>query len=170
MEKKKKKRTIGGIIGNIVTGIFIVILILAVIGYKGIGGYRYLDILTGSMRPGMPEGTLVVIKETKASDLKEGDVITFLPSQAKEYVTHRIKRVNDDGTFTTKGDANNTEDIKSVSEKQIAGKVIFKILYLGAIFMFIQKNAVLVIVLLAFILFIPDVVRKVVNVVNKNKE
>ena len=169
MNKEKKKKGIGQILGNIVTGFFIVVLVLAVIGYKGIFGYRYLDILTSSMRPTMPEGTLVVIKETKASDLKVGDIITYLPSKATDYVTHRIKSINDNGTFITKGDANNTVDISPVSEKQIAGKVVFKILYLGAIFMFIQKHAVFVIVILAFILFIPDVVRFVVNKVSKEK-
>lgn len=169
MEKEKKKKTIGGIIGNIVTGLFIVILALAVIGYKGIGGYRYLDILTGSMRPTMPEGTLVVIKKTSAENLKTGDVITFLPSKAESYVTHRIKAVNKDGTFITKGDANNTEDLENVKSSQIAGKVVFKIAYLGAIFMFIQKHSVMFIVLLAFVLFIPDVVRKVVDIVGKDK-
>ena len=126
-DKEKKKKGIGEILGNIVTGFFIVVLVLAVIGYKGIFGYRYLDILTSSMRPTMPEGTLVVIKETKASDLKVGDIITYLPSKATDYVTHRIKSINDNGTFITKGDANNTVDISPVSEKQIAGKVVFKI-------------------------------------------
>ena len=47
-------------------------------------------------------------------EFKEGDVITFFQdvngAGEKELVTHRIYKINDDGSFLTKGDNNNTYD------------------------------------------------------------
>lgn len=96
-----------------------------------------LSVLTGSMRPTYPPGTLVVIKPAAPEEIGVGDVITFQIESGKPAVaTHRvIARSTDSGTgevrFTTQGDANNTPDPEQVQPAQIRGKVWYAIPYLG---------------------------------------
>lgn len=78
------------------------------------GSYRTLTVLSGSMRPYMQPGDVVVVSPVRAADLRVGDVITYyLPGAGKTLVTHRIVRIVTPGelpTVQTKGDANNTAD------------------------------------------------------------
>ena len=41
--------------------------------------------------------------------------------------SHRITKINDDGTFTVKGDANPTEDVYTVKSDRIIGKYVRKL-------------------------------------------
>lgn len=156
---EEKKRKLSKILSTIVTILFVAVMLLAVLGYKGVGGYRYLDILTGSMEPNIPVGAVVVIKETPISELKVHDVITYRLNSST-YVTHRIVKFTEDKKAITKGDANNADDIAPVSESQIVGKVLFKVNYIGKIFLFIQKHVFVVVGVFAFLLFLPDIIRK----------
>src|SRR5699024_3880414 len=96
-----------------------------------------LSVLTGSMRPTYPPGTLVVIKPAAPEEIGIGDVITFQIESGKPAVaTHRvIARSTDSGTgevrFTTQGDANTAPDPVQVQPAQIRGKVWYAIPYLG---------------------------------------
>lgn len=78
------------------------------------GSYRTLTVLSGSMRPYLQPGDVVVVSPVRAADLHVGDVITYyLPGAGKTLVTHRIVRIVTSGelpTVQTKGDANNTPD------------------------------------------------------------
>ena len=76
--------------------------------------YQALPVLTGSMEPAIPVGSLAIDVPVRADDLVVGDVITFRhPLNPSEYVTHRIVAVETDATgrrFVTKGDANAQPD------------------------------------------------------------
>ncbi|MEP7020443.1 MAG: signal peptidase I [Pseudonocardiales bacterium] len=78
------------------------------------GRYRTLTVLSGSMRPWMKPGDIVIDTPMRASDLREGDIVTYhLPGGNRTLVTHRIVRIVQPGdlpTIQTKGDANNTPD------------------------------------------------------------
>lgn len=71
-------------------------------------GYALLTIETGSMSGTFEIGDMILIKDT--NDYKIGDIITFLPEGDTIPTTHRIINYGEDGTFVTKGDANNTKD------------------------------------------------------------
>ena len=113
------------------------------------------------MEPTLPVGSLVIIKDTDFDKLKVGDIITYKGKNSGTYVTHRIVNINKDGSFITQGDANNAEDIEPVEEKQVIGKVLFKVNYLGNVFTFLKDHIILTIVLLGIVLFIPDIYRKI---------
>ncbi len=90
-------------------------------------GYKPLFVLTGSMEPGIKTGDMVIVKEIKQANLKEGDVITYSLGNKSETVTHRIiKIVEKDGKtlYQTKGDNNNAPDPDLVSYNMILGKVV----------------------------------------------
>ncbi len=96
-----------------------------------------LTVLTGSMSPQMPAGSLVLVRATDADTLEVGDVITFetAPNSGR-FVTHRITEVHDDGkdlTFTTKGDANPGADVDRVPEAAVRGRVAWHVPYIGGI-------------------------------------
>ena len=123
------------IIGKVFAGIGAAILtfLIVVVGWLGIqkfilhepvpsfAGYSHLIVTTGSMESEISAGDLIIIKDT--GNYKNGDIITFLHEGETTPTTHRIIGINDDGTYVTKGDANNTADIVDVKKELIVGEV-----------------------------------------------
>jgi signal peptidase len=110
----------------------IVALLVAMIGIPRAAGATPYTVLTGSMRPTMPPGSLVVIKPVETDKLKVGDAITYqLRSGEPEVVTHRIialsQTLGGEKLFTTQGDANPHPDEKPVKAAQIRGAVWYTI-------------------------------------------
>jgi signal peptidase I len=108
---------------------------LLVIVIPALLGTQTYTVLTGSMQPGMPPGTLVGVRETPIEQIRVGDVITYqLRPGEPEVVTHRVVGVTmaDDGTttLTTRGDANNVSD-PPVLAVQVRGVVVYAVPFLG---------------------------------------
>ncbi|MBR4972093.1 MAG: signal peptidase I [Oscillospiraceae bacterium] len=107
-------------------------------------GVTPLVVLSGSMSGDAPDhieaGDLIFVTPVVASDLKVGDVITFM--QGKTVVTHRIVNISTDDNgklqFLTKGDANNTEDTKPVSEDDLVGIYRGRVPKVGDLAIFMQ--------------------------------
>lgn len=93
--------------------------------------FRFYAVQTGSMEPAIKVGDLILVKEEE--EYKQGDVITFRggTGDSQKTITHRIEKVNEDGTFITKGDANSAADIDLVKEEDIIGRYFFRIPLLG---------------------------------------
>lgn len=85
-------------------------------------GYASLTVATGSMSGTIEEGDFIIIKKT--GNYKIGDIITFIHPGEKIPTTHRIIQKNSDGSFITKGDANNSQDIRVVTQNEIFGEVV----------------------------------------------
>lgn len=114
----------------------VVALLVAMIGLPRATGATPYTVLTGSMRPTMDPGSLVVIKPIEASELKVGDAITYqIRSGEPEVVTHRIisiaQTLGGETLFTTQGDANPQPDEKPVKAAQIRGVVWYSIPFAG---------------------------------------
>lgn len=96
-----------------------------------------LSVLSGSMSPGIPVGSVVVVRPVDPASLEVGDVVTYQAGQGEDsLVTHRIVDVDATSTpttFTFKGDANRGPDLDPVSADQIRGEVWFDVPYLGAV-------------------------------------
>jgi signal peptidase len=95
-----------------------------------------LTVLTGSMTPRIPVGSIVIDRPVDPGTLHVGDIATYQKAPGKaEYITHRIVAINTKTTpttFTFKGDANRGPDITPVPATAIRGKVWFHLPYLGA--------------------------------------
>lgn len=104
-------------------------------GYiPGIGGYKFMAVLSDSMNPTFRIYDMIIAKEVSPEEIKEGDVITF--SLDNVLVTHRIQKIEKkDGhkLFITRGDANNTEDSTPVMLNDIKAKYIGRIPYMGLV-------------------------------------
>ncbi len=108
---------------------------VAVIGLPALTGGSAMTVLTQSMEPGLPPGTLVVVRPTPVDDIRVGDVITYqIRSGEAAVVSHRVmSKTYADGelTFVTKGDNNDTVDPEPVREVQVRGKLWYSLPLLG---------------------------------------
>lgn len=96
-----------------------------------IAGIRSFVVLSGSMQPLLSVGSMVYA--IPQSTYKVGDIITF-SDQNHNFVTHRITKINKQNnkiSYVTRGDANNTNDKKSIQPSQITGRVFFFMPYIG---------------------------------------
>lgn len=121
----------------IVLGVIVLVLAVAVAVPRLTGATPYA-VLTGSMEPDYPPGTLVVVKPVAAVDIAVGDVITYQLSSGREtVVTHRVVAVGaptsgaGGRTFRTQGDANSIADQAAVRPVQVKGRVWYSVPYLG---------------------------------------
>jgi signal peptidase len=110
-------------------------VLIAVLVPRVAGATPYV-VLTDSMRPAMPPGTLVVVKPVSPTDIGIGSVVTYqLRSGEPTVVTHRVVAVgiDEDGDriFRTQGDANDTPDAGWVRAVQIRGERWYSVPYLG---------------------------------------
>lgn len=111
-------------------------------------------VLTSSMEPTYPPGTLIVVKRQDPQSLQVGDAITYQWESGKpEVVTHRIvtaqRTSKGDLRFTTKGDNNSAPDPRPVVPEQVRGKVWYSVPYVGYVNNFItgkQRSVLLVVV------------------------
>ncbi|HKY57234.1 MAG TPA: signal peptidase I [Aeromicrobium sp.] len=120
-----------------------VAMVAAAVLAPRLAGATPYTILTGSMRPSLPPGTLVVIKPAPVDDLRVGDVVTYqLESGKPQVVTHRIVKIGidleGDPVFTTRGDTNDVADAKPVRPVQIRGKLLYSVPKLGYVNNFIS--------------------------------
>jgi signal peptidase I len=96
-----------------------------------------LTVLTGSMTPQIPVGSVVLVRPVDSRTLEVGDVATYQTEPGKEeFITHRIVDIDtstEPTSFTFKGDANKGPDIDPVPAGAIRGEVWFHVPFLGAI-------------------------------------
>ena len=130
---------------NLSTGLVVVAVVFAfLIAGIRIFGIQVFGVLTGSMEPTYPTGSLIYVKPVDAADLRVNDVITFSISP-NVIATHRIVEIVPDEThptivrYRTKGDANRDVDASLVSSSNIIGKAMFAIPQLGYIASYIQQ-------------------------------
>ena len=82
-------------------------------------------VISGSMEPAMPTGSLILVKRSQNTLFEPGQIITF--SSEDLMITHRVIDVGYDQSFyyITKGDANENPDSKPVQHQQVLGRVVF---------------------------------------------
>lgn len=112
-----------------------VILTVAVLAPRLSGATPYA-VLTGSMQPAYPPGTLVVVKPVDPDRIRVGDVVTYqLESGRPAVATHRITDITHnlagETRFTTQGDANESADAEPVRPAQVRGRLWYSVPYLG---------------------------------------
>ncbi|RNL12097.1 signal peptidase I [Parvibacter caecicola] len=101
-------------------------------------GYTPFAIVSGSMEPAIPTGSMVWVDATPAAQLKPGDVCAF--DGAGQVVVHRVAEVGADGRLRTKGDANDAADAAPVSPECVRGKVALHLPLLGQAVMWGQER------------------------------
>jgi len=83
-------------------------------------------VVSGSMEPAIPTGSLIYIAEALPEEIQEEEIIAFYGvKDSASIITHRVmeNRVVM-GEFITKGDANKTQDMNPVPYENFIGKVV----------------------------------------------
>ena len=122
-----------GIIGRVLM-VFVVAACLSLV-IPRFAGYDAYVVVSGSMEPNIPVGSLVYSHKEDPASLQAGDVIVFVdPARGTTPITHRIVE-NDPaaGTIITKGDANENRDVNPAAYDNVLGKVVLHIPRMGFI-------------------------------------
>ena len=132
----------GGMLRTLLNAVAVAVLvgILATgalaIAVPALTGSTALTVLTSSMEPHLPPGTMVVVRPTDPADVEPGMVLTYqLRSGEPTLITHRVTQVlagaDGERRFITKGDNNAEADADPVREVQMRGTVWYAIPWLG---------------------------------------
>ena len=173
----------------IITSIVLIILISTTLFFYNINGdsFDFSDselyiVPTGSMDGGptdypistVPKDSMVMVhrlSDEQKEELVVGDVITF--HQDRLLKVHRIVRINDDGTFVTKGDANSSEDAP-ITSSDITGKVVGVSVYVGKAVNWARdifyKSPVFILLGIMLIIAIIFSVIEIVKIMNEKPE
>lgn len=153
-------------IATIIVAVFALLLVCL-----RIFGFKMFTVTSGSMEPNYPVGSLLYTTPVDPETLEKGDVITFMNNETT-VVTHRIEEVvretSTNGTetlkFRTKGDANSVADGKLVHYKNVVGKPVVMIPYLGYVAYYLQRPpglyiSLIVCTFLVTLIIIPYIIK-----------
>ena len=125
-------------------------------------GFQTLAVLSGSMEPNIPVGSIVFTKEAEPLELKAGDVVTYRLS-ADTMVTHRVvENDTESGCLIMQGDANETPDASPVSRCNVVGTAAWRLPLLGYLSIYIKTPLGIaaicgVLVVLILLTFLPEI-------------
>ncbi len=124
----KRSKTKGGkwipALCNIIGTLILVFVIVTAVplSVPRFFGYEIYSVVSPSMQPELPVGSVVYVKAAEPKDLAEGDIIAF--SRGDTTVLHRIvENRSFERDFITKGDANSINDPDPVLYEAVIGKV-----------------------------------------------
>lgn len=135
----------------------------ALVGCRAFG-FECYDILTNSMAPSMPAGTLVWVQtDADPSELEAGDVVAYRAATGAA-VAHRV--VSNDpgrGCLITRGDGNSVDDAP-VSYQSVIGKTLFGLPVAGMLVsVFVSNKAAVIFVVIGantLLLLIYEIARR----------
>lgn len=141
--------------------------ILAILGVPLLQGKQMYAVLTASMEPTHPEGSIVVVDKADPQTIQENDVITFGLDGFDVVITHRVIGIDSEQQwFYTKGDNNAAADFAPVPFANLIGKVDYGVPRLGAFVANIRTpGGILVIIwvvlIVVLMLVLPDLVDRI---------
>ena len=123
-----------------------------------------------SMVPVFYKGDILVLQGVPGNDYQVGDVVVFSVPHRGTPVVHRVMKINPDGSFVTKGDANSGHIVftdekgnvvyseQHVEREDIHGRVIVIVPYLGwvkiGMMQYVLPNALYILIAIVVIAFI----------------
>ena len=99
------------------TTILVVLIVIFAVFLMGsrLLGLQVFNVISGSMEPTYSVGDLLYVKTVEPDSVKVGDPITFVLNEDLVVATHRVVKIDSENRlFTTKGDANESEDAAPV--------------------------------------------------------
>ena len=126
----------GGVLAALcnVLGTMLIVIVIALVAPLAVPhffGYEIYEIVSGSMEPDIPVGSVVYSKHIDCDDIDVGDIVAF--ERNGVIVVHRVtmNRVSS-GELVTKGDANSKEDPAPVPYSKVRGRVELSIPNVGS--------------------------------------
>ena len=133
-------------IWSVITTVCVVLAVILAILLVGVrlAGLQPYVVLSGSMEPTYPVGSMIYTKKVNPSELQIHDALTFRLNSGA-VATHRIVEViqptkaGEKLSFRTKGDANAIADADPIPADRILGKPVFCVPLLGYVASYIQR-------------------------------
>ncbi|HJD22685.1 MAG TPA: signal peptidase I [Firmicutes bacterium] len=149
---------------NLVTTVVVLLVAAAAVLLVGLRlfGLQTYTVLSGSMEPTYPTGSLLYVRKAAPEEVTVGQPITFVLNEDLVVATHRVIAIDAENQyFYTKGDANEAADGAPVHFNNLIGVPVFHIPYLGYVANYVQKPPGLYVTIAAgavllFLLFLPD--------------
>ena len=118
------------------------VILAALLFLPRAAGMRVYAVLSSSMEPVLPVGSMIYVMPCKLpEEILERDIIAYEAGDG--LVVHRVIHADGkNGQYETKGDFNKTVDETPVSFENIIGKVEFHIPFTGFLLMYVQKGPV----------------------------
>lgn len=130
-----------------------------------LAGREAFAVMSGSMEPYYHVGSIVYVdKDISPEEIQVGDPITFRKADTA-VATHRVIAIDQEARqFTTKGDANEVQDMAPVSFDNVIGKAGMSIPLLGYISLNITTKkgmiaAAAVVVVFILLQLIPEILK-----------
>jgi signal peptidase I len=138
-------------------------------------GVSVLRVITESMDPTIPVGSVIVAVETEPEKIQAGDIITFYspdPALGGAINTHRVVETYYDNTngyyYSTMGDAADFPDPHTVTADRIIGKVAIHSLALGTVLGFAAERwGFLLLILIPLAILVIVNLREVIRLVKQ---
>lgn len=169
-------------LGISVLVIFVLALIFVVVARisgntPSLFGYSMLRVSSDSMEPELKVGSIILVEKADPANLQKGDVITYHGEKgpvAGKLITHQIveEPYEKDGEyyFTTRGIKPGAVDDPEITDRQIVGKVLFKIPVLGSLYdFFTSKLGLFAIIALIIIAFSGELIN-LINIIRGKDE
>lgn len=134
---KKKSKAVASVASSILLILAVAVCLFVAFqvttgGYVSFGGYSMFRVVTGSMEPTLPIGSILLCKEERIEAIQTDDIVCFRSREGGrlgQVVTHRVRAVlqDDSGTvyLETKGDANLSPDGSFVRQDNLIGRVVW---------------------------------------------
>lgn len=119
----------------LLVGVLAAPLVAALVGIWA-QGWTLAAVQTGSMRPGIAPGAMVVLAPVDPADVEAGSIIGYRDDRSETVITHRVVEVLDGPAgrrFRTQGDANPRPDGAAVPARAVVGVVRWRIAGLGTV-------------------------------------
>ena len=135
--KKKMLPSLCNLLGTLI--LLLVIVSCLPLTVPRLFGYEIYEIVSGSMEPEIPVGSVIYVKNVQPEDIEEEDVIAFWSGSS--VIAHRVKQNKVvEGEFVTKGDANAAEDLKAVSYSELIGRIEYHFPVVGRLMAVYTSN------------------------------
>lgn len=116
-----------------ILGTVILLAVLAVclpLSVPKLLGYQVYDVISGSMAPAIPVGSIVVVQPAAPEELQPGEIVAY--QSGDSVVVHRLAENHVvEGELVTKGDANAEADPLKVSYADVVGTVCLHLPFIG---------------------------------------
>ena len=143
MKNQKNKKSPVSTLCSALGTILLIILIVACLPLTvpRLLGFELYTVISGSMEPEIPIGSLVFVKDVAPEDVQEKDVIAFYGGKdSNAIITHRVEENNVlTGEFVTKGDANEDVDMIPVDYDDLIGRVELSVAKIGTLAQFLTS-------------------------------
>lgn len=169
-----KKKSLLGIVADItlIILVFLVSFYLAFDFFKPeltvkFLGFKPYVVMSNSMEPEINVGDIVIVKRHDITNLKVGDIVTFIPRK-NMYVTHYLAELRqENGKYYMRTRPygmveRDRWDYQTLTEERYIGKSVFVIPFIGHIFLFFRTfyGIVTLLLIVIFILVLGKVRRK----------